>query len=893
MMNGWFQKLKRLHRRNELEQGLQEEIQFHIEKQIEKNLKAGIQPDEARRQAMIQFGGIEQFKEYTRDEFRSAWLENLIRDLRHGARALLRTPGFTFVVIFTLALSIGAITAMFSVLNGIVLRPLPYPEQDRLIEIVHEAPRFGLNQLYASPAIYFSYRDHNETFDSIGLWDWDDSPVTVSGSGSPESIQSVEVTHEFLPILGGIPILGRTFSEADDRSGSQPTVIISYSYWQRKFGGADPLGQTLIVDGIPRVVIGVLPQNFQFFDYPADIFYPRQPVRSNAPFPSFDGRAIAKLKPGVTLQQANADVSRMIPMLEKEFGRTVKTWKEAGQFRPKLRLLKDSVVGNLDDTLWILMGTIGLLLLIACANVSNLVLVRTQSKHAELNIRRALGADSITVARVVFAENIILGVVGGALGLAIAYFSLPFLLLLGKTDLPQIMNIKIDPVVMLASLGISGITILLVALPSVLHFTRPQNQLAESLGAGGRSFTEGTQVNWVRQILLVTQVALAFVLLIGSALMIQTFTKLRKVDPGFSDPQHVLTFQLTIPISPEPESDESKLSERILRTQHAIVDQLASIPGVQSAAFSAYNDGLPLDGDGKQSGFCIEKKSQIQCADSMKEVQFVSPGFFETTKTPLVIGRFFDWNDVHQRRQVVLVSENFARAEWVSPQDALGKRISQDPKGPWREVVGVVKDVHHFSLSLPAPETVIVPAVATDTSSFVVRSDRIRNAYFLDEVRKAVWAVNANLSLAKVQTLGDLQRRSMARTDMTMQLLAITATIAFILGVVGIYGVVSYTISQRRREIGIRLALGAGQGQIRAMFVRRSLMNVIIGIAIGLVAAAGLTRMMMSQLFEVSPMDPFTYLAVAVLVILAAGFASFISALRASSFHPAEVLKSA
>jgi len=893
MMNGWFQKLKRLHRRNELEQGLQEEIQFHIQKQIEKNVKAGMQPDEARRQAMIQFGGIEQFKEYTRDQYRSAWLENFLRDLRHAARALLRTPGFTFVIIFTLALSIGAITAMFSVLNGVVLRPLPYPDQDRLIEIVHEAPRFGLSQLYASPAIYFSYHDHNKTFDSIGLWDWDDSPVTVSGSGSPESIQSVEVTHEILPMLGGIPVLGRTFSEADDRSGSQPTVIISNSYWQRKFGGMDPLGETLIVDGIPRVVIGVLPKNFQFFDYPADIFYPRQPVRPNAAFPSFDGRAIAKLKPAVTLEQANADISRMIPMLEKEFGRTVKTWKKTGQFRPKLRLLKDSIVGNLDDTLWILMGTIGLLLLIACANVSNLVLVRTQSKQAELNIRRALGADSIAVARVVFAENIILGVVGGAVGIVVAYFCLPFLLLLGKTDLPQIMNIKIDPLVMLASLGISAITILLVALPSVLHFARPQNQLAESLGAGGRSFTEGTEVNWVRQILLVTQVALAFVLLIGSALMIQTFMTLRKVDPGFSDPQHVLTFQLTIPMTTESGSDEAMVRERLLRTQHAIVDHLAAIPGVQSAAFSAYNDGLPLDGDGKQSGFCIEKKSQIECADSMKEVQYVSPGFFETTKTALVAGRFFDWNDVHQRRQVILLSENFARAEWGEPRAALGKRLSQNANGPWREVIGIVKDVHHNSLSEPAPQTVILPAVATDTSSFVVRSDRIHSTDFLEEVRKAVWAVNADLSLAKVQTLGDLQRRSMARTNMTMQLLAITATIAFILGVVGIYGVVSYTVSQRRREIGIRLALGAGQAQIRRMFVRRSLISVIMGIAIGFVAAAMLTRMLMSQLFGVSPMDPMTYLAVALLVILAAAFASFISALRASSFHPAEVLKSA
>jgi hypothetical protein len=323
------------------------------------------------------------------------------------------------------------------------------------------------------------------------------------------------------------------------------------------------------------------------------------------------------------------------------------------------------------------------------------------------------------------------------------------------------------------------------------------------------------------------------------------------------------------------------------------VDQLTAIPGVQSAAFSSYNDGLPLDGDGKASGVCIETKSRIECAESMKEVQYISPGFFETTKTSLVAGHLFDWNDVHQRRQVVLVSENFARAEWGSMQAALGKRVSQDPNGPWSEVVGVVKDVHHDSLSQPPPETIIFPAVGTDTASFVVRSNRTSTSGFLEEVRKAVWLVNANLSLAKVQTLGELQQRSMARTDMTMQLLTITGIIAFLLGVVGIYGVVSYTISQRRREIGIRLALGAGQKQIRRMFVRRTLMTVMIGVVIGLVVAAALTRTMMSQLFGVSPIDPLTYLAVASLVILAAAFASFTSSLRASSFHPADVLKAA
>lgn len=275
VLEGW-RRLRSLRRRNELESGLEQEIRFHIDRQTEKNLRAGMEPDEARRQALIKFGGVEHAKESTRDQFRSAFVEDFLRDLRYGGRALLRAPGFTFVATLTLALGIGATIAMFSVVNGILLRPLPYPEQDRLIELVHEAPGLGMGQLLASPAIYFTYRDHSRTFDSVGLWDWDSSPVTVTGSGEPEAVQSLEVTHEVLGILGANPIVGRGFSDADDLPGSAPTAIISYGYWRRHFGGADPLGQTLVVDGVPRQVIGVLPQSFRFFDYPADIFYPLQ-----------------------------------------------------------------------------------------------------------------------------------------------------------------------------------------------------------------------------------------------------------------------------------------------------------------------------------------------------------------------------------------------------------------------------------------------------------------------------------------------------------------------------------------------------------------------------------------------------------------------------------------
>jgi predicted permease len=870
---------------------LDEEVRFHIEHQTEKNLQAGMSQDEAYRQAMIKFGGMERAKEETRDQFRFSSIENFLRDLRYAGRALRRAPGFTIVVIITLAISIGATTAMFSIVNGIVLRPLPYPEQNRLVEIAHQAPGFNIPRLFASPAVYFAYRDYSETFESIGLWDWDDSPVTVSGSGDPESVQSVEVTHEVLRILGVNPIVGRTFNQADDLPESAPTVIISYEYWKRHFGETNPLGRTLIIDGIPREVIGVLPEWFKFFDYPADIFYPRQPIRSEAAFPSFDGRAIALLKPGVTLKQANADVERIIPILNKEFGSAGLTWIEDGKFKPNLEFLKDMVVGNLDQTLWILMGTILLLLLIACANVSNLVLVRVQTRQSELAIRKALGANSADIARVVLTESTILGFVGGVAGVIVAYFSLPMLLLLGGTDLPQVMTVKIDPVILIAALAITMLATFSFAFVPVIHFALHHRQLADELQGSGRSITQGQRVNWVRHFLLLIQVAMAVLLLIGSGLMIQTFIRLRQVDPGFRDPKSVLTFQLTIPTANLSDADEATVSNRILRQQHAIVDRLAAVAGVQSAAFSAYNDGLPLDGDGKTAGFCAQGKNQVECASSLKELQYVSPDFFETLTTPLIAGRDFEWSDIHEERSVVLLSENLAREQYGSATAALGKRVGPDQEGPWFEVVGVVKDVHHNGLSEPAPQVLIYPAVARDTASFLVRSSRVGTSGFLEELRKAVWSVNANLSLANNQTLADLYQRSIARTTMMLQLLTITGIMALVLGLLGIYGMVSYAISQRRREIGIRLALGAEQQQIRRMFVQRALGVVAFGVVIGLALAIALTRFMESQLFGVTPLDPLTQLAVAMLVVVTAASASYISALRASMLNPVEVLK--
>ena len=890
--DGW-QWLRSLWRRQELEEGLDDEIRFHVEQETHKHIAAGLSPEEARRRALVRFGGVQQVKDATRDQFRPAPVEHLIRDLRYSWRALLGAPGFTTVAVLTLALGIGATTAMFSVVNGVLLRPLPYPDQDRLIELVHEAPGIGVDTLKASPAVYFAYRDHGRVFDAVGIWDWDASPVTVTGQGEPESVSSLEVTHEVLPMLGAHPILGRTFSANDDRPGAAPTAMISHAYWQRRFGASSPIGHTLVVGGLARQIIGVLPQTFRFFDYAADIYYPRQPDRAGARFPAGDGRGIARLKAGITLEQANADIRRIVPMLSEEFGGGRQA-AERTQFRPKLQWLRASVIGNLGDTLWLLLGTIALLMLIACANVANLMMVRTHGRQPELVLRAALGAGWAAIARVVFTESLWIGIAGGILGIAVAYICLPVLVALGGDDLPGVMAIRIDPLVLAVAVTSALIATIIFSFAPVIQLALPRLRLSSMMQATGHTSVGSLESHRTRHALVVAQVALALVLLVGSGLMVRTFYQMRNVDPGFTEPDTVLTFQLTLPDDGSrptgPALDSAR--ERVLQKHHDIRERLAAIPGVQTAGFASGNDPLPLDGDGRQFSLVpyFDGRQPADAAVRVWEQQRVSPGFFEAMGTPIVAGRAIDWNDVHQRRPVMVVSESVARREWGTAAAALGHLVG--PGGePGVEIVGVMKDVHHDGVHQPVTDAVAVPALGLANATYVVRSPRAGGAGFLREVREAIWLVDPGLSPARVQTLGDLYSRSMARTSMTLQLLLVTGSLALVLGLVGIYGIVSYAASQRRREIGVRLALGAGGAAVRRMFVRRALALVAAGVTIGLVASATLTRLMASQLFGVTPLDAATHASVAIGMAAAAALASYVSARRGTTVDPAQVLR--
>jgi predicted permease len=804
--------------------------------------------------------------------------------LRQFLRRLVRAPAFTVTTVLTLAIAIGATTAIFSVVNGVLLKPLPFPDSDRLIALRHRS--VDQDNHAASEALYFTYREHNQTFESVALFSG--NTATVTGVGDPEEVQRLLSTHEFLPTLRVIPLLGRTFVAADDELGSAPTVILSYGYWQRRFGGAENVvGQSLVVDGAPHEIVGVLPATFRFLEQPADILTPGKPVRAAAFVPSIGARGIARLKDGVTLEQASADVERMIPIYIDSFPIVPGLTKEAVlamQIGPNLRFLKDDVVRGLDDVLWVLMGTIGMLLLIACANIANLQLVRTETRGQELAIRAALGAGGGRIARSLLLESALLGLIGGAAGLTLALAVLPLLLVLAAGNLPAALDVAIDPTVVLFTLAISIACGLVFGLISAVRYAG--GRVAVMLSSTGRSHSGSRERHRARNSLVVAQVALALILLVASGLMIRSFVALRDVDPGVTDPDRVQTLRLSIPQAAVPEF------ARVLRMQNDIQGRLAAIPGVEAVGFA---NRLTLLRTGPDGPFSLEDKPEA--APLGIQFRYTSPGYFASLGTAIIAGRDIAWSDQYGTAQLAVISESVARREWGSATAALGKRVRRNARSPWIEIVGVAADIRHDGIEQPAPDTIYLTSneflaqFTSRTVIFFIRTDRVGTAGFLDEIGRAVWSVNGSLPLGGVQTLGDVYDRSMARTSLTLVLLATTGAMALLLGLVGIYGVISYMLAQRTREIGIRMALGARSAALKRLLLGQVLALVAIGVAAGLGGAAALSRLMDSLLFGVSSLDPTTYALVALALAVAAALAGYIPARRATRVDPMVALR--
>jgi predicted permease len=820
-------------------------------------------------------------------------VDSIGNQIKYVTRRLAKSPTFTLVTLLTIGIGVGANSAIFSVINGILLKPLPYPDPERLISVSQTAPGVGLKDVTLSPSDYFTFRDENRTFEHFGIWTGDS--VTVTGLANPEQVPALLVTQGTLNALGVQPVLGRWFTAKDDSPGSPATVVLSYGYWQRKFGGeASVIGRQIRLDGTPKEIIGVMPQNFRFMDLKPDVIQPFQFDPNKTTLGNFSYKAIARLKPGVSLAQASADVGRMIPIVLTRFqpppGFSVKLFEDA-HIAPYLRPLKHDVVGDLGKVLWVLMGSIAAVLLIACANVANLLLVRTDGRRQELAVRTAIGASSSQIAAEMLIESALLGLLGGVAGLGLAYAAIRLLLKIAPANLPRLENITIDPAVLAFTLAISLVAGVLFGLIPVIKYASPD--VMPSLRAGGRTLSRSREAQRTRSILVIVQVALAVVLLISSGLMIRTFQMLRQVQPGFRNGDQLQTVRVFIPGS------QVKEPERVLTMLQEMQRKLAAIPGVTAVAMA---NSVPTDQNNSTDLLYAEDRTYREGQlPPLRKFKFAAPGFFEAMGTRLVAGRDFNWTEIQGRRPVAIVSENLARELWRDPRAALGKRIREGMNDPWREVVGVTEDVRHDGPDQKAPTIVYWPILMNTFwgndvlvqrgVAYVIRTPRAGSESFLKEVREAMWSVNRDLPLARIRTVADLYRQSMARSSFTLVMLAIAGGMALLLGVVGIYGVISYSVSQRTREIGIRIALGAQRSTLKAMVVRNGLLLASIGVVIGLGAAAGLTRFLASLLYDVSALDPLTYCAVALGLLVAAAMASYVPAHRASGVDPVDALR--
>src|SRR3984893_15288663 len=607
--------------------------------------------------------------------------------LRQVLRRLARAPMFTAITLVTLPAGVGGNTVVFSVLEGVLLKPLPYPKPEELIGVWLAAPGIQITDLDMSPSDYFIYREQNHTMQDIGMYAGDS--VSVTGVAEPEQVPALRVTDGTLPLLGIPPLLGRSFTKQDDSPGAPETVMLTYGYWRRKFGGdASATGRNIIVDGKSRQIIGVLPQRFHFLDRddPA-LITPFQLDRSKVNLGNFSYDGLARLKPGVTLEQVNADVARMLPIVMRSFpappGFSIKLFEDA-KIGPNVRPLKRDVVGDVGGVLWVLMGSIGMVLLIACANVANLLLVRVEGRRQELAVRAALGASRARIAAELLLESVTLGLAGSLLGLGLAYTALRVLVAMAPSGLPRINEIGIDGPVLLFTLAVALLASVLFG--SIPIFKYAGARLSTGIREGGRANSQSREQHRTRNSLVVVQVALALVLLVCSGLMMRTFRELTRVQPGFTGPAEVQTFRLSIP------ETQVKEDERVVRMEEEIQNKIGAIPGVSSVAISS---SIPMSGNQRYDPIFIETRAYAEGQlPPLRRFKFVSPGLLATLRTPLVAGRDLTWTDTYKKIPVALVSESIAREYWQDPSAALGHRIRVGTTDDWREIVGVVGDVY-------------------------------------------------------------------------------------------------------------------------------------------------------------------------------------------------------
>jgi predicted permease len=810
--------------------------------------------------------------------------------LRYVARKLMRSPGFTFITVLTLAVGIGANTAIFSVVNGVLLRPLPFDNPDELVGLWHTAPGIGIDEFRQSETSYTLYRELNSSFVDIGLYD--DRTVNLTGDRDPIRVQAASATSSFFRVLGVAPARGRAFAEEDDQTGNPQVVMLSDELWRSQFG-SDPniLGRSLQLDGTGWEVVGIMPSGFTYPGQDTRLWIPHRIDPATLGRVSFGPDAVARLRPGVTLQAAEADLNRMLARLPEAYPSdlTAETM-ESAQMAAFANPLLEDVVGEVRQTLLILLGTVGFVLLIACANVANLFLVRAEGRQREIALRTALGAGRGDLIKYFLTESIVLGLLGGVVGLGLAYWGIAGLTALGP-NIPRLDEIGLHGSVLAFTGLISLIAGLLFGVIPILRYRSPN--VAATLKEGGRGSSAGRHSHRTRHALVISQVALALVLLIASGLMARSYWQLKDVNPGF-DSDGVLTARVSLPGSAYQEARE------IAGFYKRLLDDLKGLPGV-SAAGAITN--LPMTDGGNNSGLLLED-FPIEPGEIPPVVRtnFATPGYFAALGIPLRAGRTFERYGHEEPALSVVVNAALEQHFWPD-QSALGKRVAMgmgDGEEPlWYTIVGVVGNVRDDGLAQDAVDMAYFPVVVMDegevewasaTMSIAIRT-KGPPMLLAGPVRQAIWRLDPRLPVANLRTTADIISGSTARTSFTMLLLGIAAAVALLLGTVGIYGVISYVVSQRTQEIGVRMALGAKRSEVSGMVVRQGVMVSAAGVAIGLLGAFGLTRLMEGLVFGVSTTDPLTFAGVAAVLLCVSVVASYIPARRAAGVDPLEALR--
>jgi predicted permease len=865
-----------LHKEN-VEQDLTEELRAYVEMLTEVKIRQGQQPEEARREAILELEGMEQVKERVREIRMGHLLETIWQDLRYGVRVLLKSPIFTLVAVLSLALGIGANTAIFSVVNGLLLRPLPYPDPERIVQVWHTPPQEsfpGMNKFSVSPANYLDWKEQSKSFEQMAAYG--DAGFSLTTGGDPMPISGAMVSSEFFGALRSEPILGRTFSREEEQPGRSRVVIISNGLWQRAYGSNPNLiGQTVTLDSQSYTVVGIMLPGFQF-PREAELWVPLAWDEKERQTRSIhDYVVLARLRANVSLEQAQAEMRTISSRLEQQYPEDNKGWGAV------VVPLQEDLVGDLRPALLVLFGAVGFVLLIACANVANLMLARGANRQKEMAIRIALGAPRSRIIRQLLTESILLAVVGGLLGLVLAHWGSTLLLKLSSDNLPVQGEVGLDRWALCFTFLLSLAAGIVAGLAPALQFTKAGT--SDTLKQGGR--TGGSSVKQrTRKALVISEVALSLILLIGAGLMIRSFWKLQHVDPGV-DTANTLTMSVGLSPKYAEEAQQIAFFDRVL-------EQVRNVPGVVAVGGTTT---LPLAGGGSTQPFTVEGQPAVATADQpTARMRYISPDYFKTMGIPLKEGRFFTEQDRENSIPAIIISESMARRFWPG-QSPLGKRITPTfhlKQGP-REVVGVVGDVKTGLDATDASATMYLSYKQTPRPFMTIvartNSDPQR---LIQPISKAIYVVDNEQALWNVRTMEQVLATSVAGRRFNTMLLIAFAAVALVLATIGVYGVMSYSVMLRRRELGIRIALGARKMDVLRLVLGQGLTLTIIGILLGLIGAYALTRLMESLLYGVTATDTLTFITVSGVLVAVGLLASYLPARRATKVDPMIALRS-